>query len=386
MSVEAKKLKSSETRYVARVRGADGKARKKTFRKKGDAQRWEREILLKRDQGQWADLRGKTLEILLNDYIDNTEHNWEQKTIDGYTAIKKQVVAEIGHIKLDKLRPMDFQSYYTTKLKTLSAKTVYNHYRFLHGAFNWGLKQQLVYYYIVAKTTPPKVPKTEQAALDIDEARALIKAVKDDKRYYIPVLLGLAMGLRLGEAYGLRWQDVDLDNEALQIRQALQRTSAGLRFTSPKSDTSKRLLTIPPSVVAELKQHRVRQLRQKLLMGNKHEDYDLVNCQANGKPWSVDNISKDFTGLAREALTEYEKKKKKKYQRKGEVQKITFHNLRHTNVTLLMEANIHSLKISKWVGHADTRLVDEVYAHVRRGDQKEITQEVERSLFGLGNN
>ena len=60
--------------------------------------------------------------------------------------------------------------------------------------------------------------------------------------------------------------------------------------------------------------------------------------------------------------------------------------MRHTNVTLLMKANIHSLKLSKWVGHTDARLIDEVYAHVPRGDQKEITQTVERDLYSLGNN
>jgi integrase len=86
-----------------------------------------------------------------------------------------------------------------------------------------------------------------------------------------------------------------------------------------------------------------------------------------------------FKKVAAKALQKLEDQKPE--EERGEIKKITFHSLLHTNVTLLMTANIHSLKISRWVGHADTQLVDKIYAHVYKDAQGEIVGQIERDLF-----
>ena len=72
-------------------------------------------------------------------------------------------------------------------------------------------------------------------------------------------LSALFLGLRQGEILGLRWADVDLDAGTLSVTQALQRVDGALILKAPKTEKSRRRLTLPASVVAALRAHRDRQ-------------------------------------------------------------------------------------------------------------------------------
>jgi integrase len=72
-------------------------------------------------------------------------------------------------------------------------------------------------------------------------------------------LAGLALGLRQGEALGLRWEDVDLDARLLCVRRALQRRrGGGLILTEPKTLRSMRTIPLPAQLAAALEGHRDR--------------------------------------------------------------------------------------------------------------------------------
>src|SRR5690554_2026867 len=286
---------------------------------------------------------------------------------------------EFEGMLLEDLGAMHIQDYYTKQAKKWKPKTIRNYHRFLHQALSNAVRMSLIGRNVADLVTPPKVPRTEQDALTPKEARWLMEEVKDNKRLYLPTLLGLAMGMRLGEAYGLRWQDVNLDEGSLHIKQEIQRNSMGLEYPEPKSLRSKRHMMIPGPLVDILRQHKKEQAQQRKLMGDAYQDYDLINCQTNGRPWHPPDSSTMFKKAAAKALQKLEDQKPE--EERGEIKKITFHNLRHTNVTLLMKANIHSLKISRWVGHADTQLVDKIYAHVHKDAQGEIVGQIERDLF-----
>lgn len=97
--------------------------------------------------------------------------------------------------------------------------------------------------------------------------------------------VALALGLRQGEALGLRWEDVDLDAGNLFVRQTLMRvTGKGLVFGTPKSDTSNRGVGIPPSLVAALRSHKATQSARRLEVGDQWVDSGLVFTMDNGAP------------------------------------------------------------------------------------------------------
>jgi integrase len=84
----------------------------------------------------------------------------------------------------------------------------------------------------------PPAAEHEITPLSSAEAQRLIKAAEGD-RMQARWLVGLALGLRQGEALGLWWDDLDLDAGLLRVRRALQRRrGGGLVFTEPKTSAA----------------------------------------------------------------------------------------------------------------------------------------------------
>src|SRR5207244_1590461 len=87
---------------------------------------------------------------------------------------------------------------------------------------------------------PPRPRRREMTALTVDQLLALFAATQGDRLHVLWVLLATA-GLRVGEALGLKWEDVDLDARRLTVKRALQqRRAVGLVFVEPKTPRSRR--------------------------------------------------------------------------------------------------------------------------------------------------
>lgn len=344
----------------------NGRRTTKTFKRKKDAERYEREMLHRRDTGQWVEPDKQLFGDFLSDWLEIRKSNIKTKTYDGYRyIIESHVIPAIGNIPLDKLNPIHLQKYYASKLKVLSPKTVRNHHNLIRVALKMAVKWKKAYYNVADAVELPSYNEQEVTPLDINELSKLFKVVKNDTRIFIPILLAGAMGMRAGEVYGLKWDDINFEECYLTINRALQRNSEGLVFVYPKTEKSKRAMLIPKTLLLILKKHKVEQSKFKLIFGADYQDNNLVNCQPNGTPWDPNSNSKYFRKIA-DSLN---------------LNKLRFHDLRHSNITLLMEKNIHSKKIAGWAGHSTTKMVDERYAHLRLDMQKEITQVIECDLL-----
>ncbi|MEU4779219.1 site-specific integrase [Micromonospora sp. NPDC023633] len=99
-----------------------------------------------------------------------------------------------------------------------------------------------------------------------EEAKLLLKAARSDRLYAL-YAVALALGLRRGEALALRWQDVDLVDGVLFVRQSLQRLNGRLVFGPVKSDESERVIGLPPPCLAALRQHKLMQDAERKTTG-----------------------------------------------------------------------------------------------------------------------
>jgi integrase len=95
-----------------------------------------------------------------------------------------------------------------------------------------------------------------------------IGQLKTSARLYVPAMVSLFTGMRLGEVLALRWEYVDLERGMICVREALEHTKAhGIRFKAPKSKAGRRDITLPDLLVNLLREHRKAHLELRLKLG-----------------------------------------------------------------------------------------------------------------------
>jgi integrase len=162
--------------------------------------------------------------------------------------------------------------------------------------------------------------------------------------------VALAIGLRLGEALGLCWEDVDLEKGTLTVQQALQRVEGKLVFVEPKSEKSRRTVPLPKVAVDVLKRHRTRQKKDRLKAGGNWQGSDLVFTSTVGSPLDERNVRRAFKEVLDSA--------------KPKLPKMRIHDLRHTCATLLLAQGVHPKTVQEILGHSQISLTMDTYSTV----------------------
>jgi integrase len=200
--------------------------------------------------------------------------------------------------------------------------------------------------------------------LSEDQVRRLFEATTADRLHGLWILLATT-GLRLGEAIGLRWQDVDLGAQTLTVRRALQRQrEAGLVFVEPKTKTSRRSISLPDGTARALQGHRKRQLEERLQAGAGWQDNDLVFCRWDGEVIEPSGVAQRFDGLLR----------------KAGLPDIRVHDLRHTAASLHLLKGTHPKVVQEMLGHSTITLTLDTYSHVAPGMHAAAAKQMD-SLF-----
>jgi integrase len=170
-------------------------------------------------------------------------------------------------------------------------------------------------------------------------------------------LVGLERGAA-GEATASHGSTVP--NCQVSIRQTLAYVGARAELGEPKTPSARRLVVVPPDTVTALREHRRRQLEERLAAGHDYEDSGLVFCDPRGAQLSPSTVSRRFERLAREAG----------------LPRLSLHGLRHTFATLALKAGIPSKVVAEVLGHASARTTEDIYTHVTPGMQGDATARV----------
>lgn len=163
------------------------------------------------------------------------------------------------------------------------------------------------------------------------------------------IAVAVLTGLRRGELLGLKWENVDLERGEISIVRSLQRVRwQGLVAVPPKTDTSRRLVPLPPQAVEALREQRRRQLLARLKAGPLWNEGGWVFTTALGNPIQPSDVSRRFPRLLE----------------KAGLPRIRFHDLRHTTATLLLSERVHPKIVAALLGHSTVQLTLDTYSHV----------------------
>jgi integrase len=334
---------------------------------KKEAQAKLTELLSEQARGVLVDPTKETVTAFLDRWCtDWASHNVSRKTAERYQQlITHQVKPHLGAMSVQKVKPVHLNALYSKLLQSgsidggpLAALTVGHVHRLLRRVFGHAVQWGVIVNNPAASVSPPRVSQTEIETIREDE----IKLVLDRLRSRNPVLytiaaVALATGARRGELLASRWKDVDLDGGKLRIERSLEQTRAGLAFKSPKTKHGRRIITIPPATVTDLRAHWKAMQEQRLALGlGRSAQGDLVFTTLDGLPLKPNSLSSQWLRASG----------------------IHLHALRHTHASSLIAAGVDVLTISRRLGHADAKTTLNVYGHLYGNADDNVARVVEQ--------
>jgi len=224
----------------------------------------------------------------------------------------------------------------------LAPKYVKNIRAVLRGALNQAVRWDLLGRNPASLVEPPRVERYEIKPLTPVEARAFLAAIRGDRLEAL-YSVALTMGLRQGEALGLRWSDVDLDIGSLRIEKQLQRIEGRLQLVELKTKLSRRALIMPSSIVASLREHRHRQLEERSAARDRWVESGLVFTTPGGEALEGSTVTRHFHD----------------YLERAGLPQRRFHDLRHSCATLLLVQGVSPRVVMDVLGHSDIGINDE---------------------------
>jgi integrase len=318
----------------------------------------------------------KFLETWLTDCI---KPNVRPATWVSYNQqIRVHITPALGHIELTKLTPQQLQRYMNEKAQPvtqpgkadkpgLSAKTIRYDRSILVMALKQAHRWGMVARNVATMVDGPKAKRFYVTAIDQKQAAQLLDTLKGE-RLGAFFTVALALGLRRGETLGLRWQDVDLDKNALRVRYQITALRVGgeLTLTELKTEESRRELPIPASLAVALRERRRQQLEERMAAADKWIDRGLVFTNPQGGPIDPRTVKRHLDRILKDAGMPH----------------CRVHDLRHFSGSLLLALGVDLKTVSMILGHADIRTTANIYVDVLPSLKQDAIGALDRMLTG----
>jgi integrase len=290
---------------------------------------------------------GEYLDRWLTDCVRGTVR---PSTFERHEQILRvHIKPALGRIGLKNLTSAHVRGLITEKLETgLASATVRKLHSTLHKALSQAVSDGLVPRNAAAVKAPQPTPE-EMHPLSEYEARTLLDTAHSyEDRFEALYVLAITTGLRRGELLGLRWGDVDLERSVLRVGRALVREGARHTLNETKTKRGRRQANPTPRTVNALKNHRKKQLEEKMKLASLYKDHGLIFATGVGTPINPKNlVNRSFKPLLK----------------KAGLPQIRFHDLRHTCATLLLGRGVHPKFVQELLGHASIAMTLDTYSH-----------------------
>ena len=326
----------------------------------------------------------RTVADFLDQWLrDQVEPDRAPKTQRSYRDIAVHHVKPVlGAVRLNRLRPDQIAHFYAELRRDgrlrhpggLSAASVLKVHQVLHAALAYAVQLDYIDRNPADRVAPRQPPRRDVPLLDDEGLHRLIGALdhvaageaetgqeggrRGQRRrppqpvYAVLAWLGLHTGIRQGEGVGLRWADIDLDRGILYVRQVGQYLPGqGVTFKEPKTLGSRRPVALDPATVQLLREHRQRQLQERLAAGPAYQDRGLAFATPGGAPIDASNLRRAWSRLLEIAGVGY----------------LRWHDLRHAHATLMLQQGIHLKIVSARLGHSRIGITGDLYSHVAPG-------------------
>ena len=282
-----------------------------------------------------------TFETWANKWLESYKHNTVKQHTYLFTYksnVEKYLIPYFKKAKLINIKQIDIQKYFNTvvtdKGKPLAKSTLDKHKMILKSMFDAAIDNDLCYKNPVKNIRYPHIAeKEDKHVYSRKQKENVIEYSKKHNRLDIVILL--ETGVRRSELLGLKWSDIDFENNTMHIQRAVTQTKGKIIIDKPKTETSDRFIPFSNDFAEYLKLN--------------YNQYEYV--VGTSKPQSPSTFATNFKNYMESMATEIS------------CPVLTTHELRHTFGTLLREDSVDIYTIQKVMGHSDISVTAAIYVH-----------------------
>lgn len=211
----------------------------------------------------------------------------------------------------------------------------------------------------------PKRPPREIDYMNDDDAKKFYAAADEypDIRYKTAALLLLLTGIRRGEMAGLEWSNINFEEATITIERSVTTVKGiGVVEKDPKTESSKRIISISDKLISTLKEYKEWYEQYKADVGDAWTGTDRLFIAECGKRFypgtTLQWVHKicDAAGLPHRNV----------------------HSLRHTNITMQIAAGVPLVTVAGRAGHARTSTTTDIYSHFLKSSDKTAAEKIEQ--------
>lgn len=304
-------------------------------------------------------------------FRDCAELKLKRLTLCNYHRMEKRVYAALGHIRVDRISPLDIQRFVgTLNADGLAPSTVRNYVRFVSVILNYAVKKRIITYNPCVTVDYPEARETEREIYTTEEVKKLLGLMwedgEDKRPFAMFFMLAAYTGCRKGELLGLEWKDVDFLNDVISIRRAYYYSSAEhTSYTdTPKTKKSQRSLKLPACVMEALRELRTWQDRQREVCGGSWIETDRLFTSLDGSP------------MATTAPYHY----LQSFNKRNGFRKATVHSFRHFNASALIDAGVDVVTVQRALGHSTAATTLNIYSHAFSNAQTRAMEAIANAI------
>ena len=343
-AIQKYKTPKGETKYRVRYRHA-GKQKSKTFPTLKMAKEYKTNIEHTKLTGSYVNPNSITISELLDRWIaykkevvrDGVKGTIKSSTIVTYGYDAKSIKEYLGDALIQELTAADIEEMYSSYSKKYSLSRVSGMHRVMGMSMRYARKARLILSNPMDLVDAVPQGEAKVKELAYTDIPLYLECVKDSW-VYLPVVLALFLGMRRGEIAALRWSEVNFEQGYILVKATEGLVDKQIVRTLPKNNKV-RIVPLPQSIATLLIIHKEQTSKFAP---------EYVVIQPNGKRPKPNSISQSF--MLR--------------QEQANLEKVTFHSLKHTASTLMEYFKVDRKVASAILAHRSVEFTDKVYRYV----------------------